>query len=302
VRRGARADVSFLVKLRSFAERLRSLWPRSRSSVLRPDEGRQVKSPMKETQDILLPLEKSFPIRYREYYETKRNNFFASITHFPSLWSCFMRLDDIFGHEFEDLKVLLDSDQWLPLMLFMHAHAQFRIFMELGFSGAFCEAYNIARMAIESVYQACKILAEPGLNEVWAKKESSEEAAKAFDEMFVHEKKQGYLDLKLGDLHKHFTKFSNWSHPSISSLNMRFRPDAMYYLEADEEKIGLQLMQLLFASVKLENALFESFGDRLKLDPELGRKRSAFRERANQTRLELIERFKLKPPEIKSLA
>jgi len=250
---------------------------------------------MSESPEILLPLEKHFPTGYREYYEIKRNNFFAAITNLPDLWTCFMRLDDVFMREFEDLKVVHDPEKWLPLMLFMHAHAQFRIFFELGFTGAFCEAYNIARMAIESVYQACKILANPGLNEIWAKKETGEEAAKLFRKEFDEEKRQGYADLHLEKLHEHFRAFSNWSHPSISSLNRRFKRDAVDYLETDAQTIGLQLMQLLLASHRMENALFDSFKDRLDLDHELEGKRSAFQEMADRTRMELIKRFDLKP-------
>lgn len=151
-------------------------------------------------------------------------------------------------------------------------------------------------MAIESVYQARKIMEKPDLNEIWAKKETSKAAAESFEEVFTLEKRQGYANLKLAKLHEHFSTFSSRSHPSISSLNMRFKRDAVHYLETDAQSIGLQLMQLLFASDKLEKALFDSFNDRLKLDHELEKKRSAFQGKADQTRMQLIKRFDLKPP------
>ena len=113
-------------------------------------------------QDFLLPLERGFPEKYRDYYGIKRNNMFAGVTNFPDLWSCFMQLDEIFLRELEHIQPISDPDKVLPVMLFAHAHAQYRIFLEIGFTGAFCESFNVARMAIESAYQACKIISTPG--------------------------------------------------------------------------------------------------------------------------------------------
>ena len=38
---------------------------------------------MTEAPEILLPLEKRFPEKYRSYYGVKRNNLFAGITQCP---------------------------------------------------------------------------------------------------------------------------------------------------------------------------------------------------------------------------
>jgi hypothetical protein len=126
---------------------------------------------MYRTDNLLVTIEKQFPEKYREYYGIKRQNFFAGVTNFPGFWDCYLRLDDIFMHEFDDIRVVSDPNKAIPLMLFAHAHAQFRIYLELSFTGSFCEAFNIARMAIESSYQARKILSDPPLQAVWTRKD-----------------------------------------------------------------------------------------------------------------------------------
>ena len=110
---------------------------------------------------LLLDLEKGFPDWYREYYAVKRNNFFAGVTNYPELWHCFILLDGIFARELEDIRVISDLNKLLPFMLFTNAHAQFRVFLELGFAGSFVEAFNVARIAIESCYQACRLNRDP---------------------------------------------------------------------------------------------------------------------------------------------
>jgi hypothetical protein len=64
---------------------------------------------MHQTENLLVTVEKQFPERYREYYGIKRQNFFAGVTNFADFWACFMRLDDIFMREFDDVRVG-DSD------------------------------------------------------------------------------------------------------------------------------------------------------------------------------------------------
>ena len=106
---------------------------------------------------------------YREYYKIRRNNFFASLAHFPGLWESFMLLDETFVREFDDMYHMRDEDAVTPLMLFMNGHKQIRTAMELGFAGDSLEAWNTMRMAIDCTYQACKILADPTLGHIWAK-------------------------------------------------------------------------------------------------------------------------------------
>ena len=46
--------------------------------------------------DVLAPLEsKALRGDYRVYFETKRENFRASINNLPLLWDCFQLLDEI---------------------------------------------------------------------------------------------------------------------------------------------------------------------------------------------------------------
>ena len=42
--------------------------------------------------DLLVPFESQiFPDEYKQYYKTKRNNFFASVQKFPGMWKYFPR-------------------------------------------------------------------------------------------------------------------------------------------------------------------------------------------------------------------
>jgi hypothetical protein len=245
---------------------------------------------------LLLELEKSFPPRYREYYAIKRQNFFAGVTQFPEFWGCYMRLDDIFTDEFDDLRKGLDPRKGIPLMLFAHAHAQFRIFLELAFTGCFCEAFNIARMAIESAYQARKILVEPELLSVWLRKDRDKKSSNEFDQKFDFNKRKNYEALGLAKLHTYWRRFSLWSHPSITALNQRFTPEGVMYFETDLTRLGFNLFDVLWVAYKIENALFDGFEPRLRFDDKLEKKRKEFDRVANRTRLEFIKKFKIQPP------
>ncbi len=91
--------------------------------------------------DLLVPFEtQNIPRRYREYYKTKRNNFFASIQGFPELWMYYISLDEIWLREFYDLKLARDPNRMFPLLLYFNAHAKIRVSIELGFSGCLAEA------------------------------------------------------------------------------------------------------------------------------------------------------------------
>jgi hypothetical protein len=245
---------------------------------------------------LLLDLEKSFPEEYREYYAIKRQNLFAGVTQFPEFWGCYMRLDAIFMNEFEDLHKGADPRKAIPLMLFAHAHAQFRIYLELAFTGCFCEAFNIARMAIESAYQARKILAEPELLAVWLRKDRDKKSSEEFDKKFDFNKKQNYSTLGLAKLHTFWKRFSLWSHPSVTALNQRFKPEGVMYFETNSKTIGLSLFDVLWVSYKIENAFFDGFEARLKFDDKLERKRREFAEVADRARFGLIKKLKLEPP------
>jgi hypothetical protein len=200
-------------------------------------------------------------------------------------------------NEFDDIHVVTDPKTTIPLMLFAHAHAQFRIYLELAFIGSFCEAFNIARMAIESSYQARKILSAPELQEVWVKKDSNKTAALEFEKYFDVGKKKNYAALGLSELHKYWGRFSLWSHPSVTALSERFKIDGVMYFETDQQKKGFNLFNILWASFKIENALFDGYESRLKFDYELEKKRKQFCVVADKSRLKFIKKFKIEKPE-----
>lgn len=251
---------------------------------------------MYQTDDLLVTIERQFPEKYREYYGIKRQNFFAGVTNFPEFWGCCMRLDDIFMHEFEDIRVVSDPHKAIPLMLFAHAHAQFRIYLELSFAGSFCEAFNIARMAIESSYQARKILSDPALQAVWTRKDRDKAASDEFDKKFDFDKKKNYAALGLAGLHTYWRRFSLWSHPSVTALSQRFKPDAVMYFETDQKTKVLNLFDVLWVSFKIENALFDGYESRLKFDYELEKKRKRFCRDADKARISFTKKFKIQRP------
>jgi hypothetical protein len=109
-------------------------------------------------------------------------------------------------------------------------------------------------------------------------------------------KTKSYAELGLGDLHRDWTNFSEWSHPSVTSLNQRFTPEMVHYFETDHQKKALNIYSLIFAAHKIENALFKAFASRLKLDYGLETKRIGFAKKANKMRLKLVKKFNLKPP------
>ena len=251
---------------------------------------------MHQTDHLLVTVEKQFPERYREYYGIKRQNFFAGVTNFAEFWACFMRLDDIFMREFDDVRVVSEPDKVIPLMLFSHAHAQFRIYLELAFAGSFCEAFNIARMAIESSYQARQILADPALQSVWTRKDRDKAASDEFAQKFDFDKKKNYAALGLAELHTYWRRFSVWSHPSITALSQRFKPAAVMYFETNHKTKGLNLYEVLWVSFKMENAFFDGYKSRLKFDHELEKQRKRFCEEADKARIGFIKNFKIQRP------
>jgi len=67
--------------------------------------------------DLLVKFEiDNIPADYREYYSTKRNNFFASIQGFRDIWNYYIMLDRIWMREFSDLQTAPDPNQMFPLM------------------------------------------------------------------------------------------------------------------------------------------------------------------------------------------
>ncbi len=252
-------------------------------------------------ESLLLDFEKqAFSRGYAEYFAVKRNNFFASIQRFREIWRCFMVLDELWMQEFADLQHLTDPNAGLPITLFMHAHALFRLAMEAGFTGSLAECRNLFRMSIEAAYQACLILKQPELATTWTKAARSPEATAEFNRAFNEDKKKKFEQLGLAELHKWWRRYSDWGHVGVSALGGgRLSMDVsrqkvqfeVRYFETDEKVVSLALMDLLYASHVLEKAFVGCFRDRLSLDPTIASKREAFVQRAERARHDLINRY-----------
>jgi hypothetical protein len=95
---------------------------------------------------LLVPFEiQNLPTTYKEYYLTKRNNFFSSIQGFPEVWKLYTMPDEIWLQEFSDLKPPGRTAQFFPLMLYMNAHARLRVSIELALSGAWLRLVRFSR-------------------------------------------------------------------------------------------------------------------------------------------------------------
>lgn len=260
--------------------------------------------------DVLLPFEQqNLHTEYMKYYEIKRHNFFATIQKFPKIWECFQLLDGIWMREFSDLERQRNPDQMLPILLFVNAHAQFRIAFELGFSCCIGEAWNVLRSAIESVAHAHKTLREPHLVRVWVEKDDSSSQLKAFEDAFLRSKKTSLFPSQYGleELHKYWSQYSEWgTHTTVSALARRFVSEdtptdvnwELHYFEADPSRLAISLFSLLIASFLMEKVFFSAFDARLKLDPSLVNKRDEFDRRKEETRRRIIKRFNIQPPTI----
>ena len=233
--------------------------------------------------DLLLRFERhQFSDPYKEYLRTKRNNCFASMQKFPVAWKCFDLLDRIWARGLADLEHPGSVDRLLPLMLFGYAHAQFRIALDLGFSGCTGEAVNIMRTGIEATAYARKILNQPELATVWLAKDDGPQERKAFDQAFLHNKKTSLFgpDSGLEPLHRHWSIFSEWgTHATISSVGNRISIELataddgtwfLNYLETDPVKLRTFLYMILEAAQMMEAAFFKSFASRLELQLECG--------------------------------
>jgi hypothetical protein len=174
-----------------------------------------------------------------------------------------MALDGIWMQEFADLKSLSDPNTGLPLSLFMHAHALFRLAMEAAFTGCLAECPNLFRMTIEAAYQACMILRWPELADMWAKSSRIPGATEEFDRAYNQEKRKKFEQVGLAELHKWWRRYSEWGHVSGSALGGgRIRMDLspgkiqfqVDYFETDKTVVSLALMDLLQASHTLERA------------------------------------------------
>jgi len=241
---------------------------------------------------------------FREFYKAKRNNWLATVQAFQGLWRCFLLLDEMWQRGFEDCERITDVRQMLPLILFMNAHAQFRIALELGFSCCIGEAWNVLRSGIESIAHAHKLCREPQLIEVWACKGDGPSQAKAFSKAFEKDKQQSLFPVRYGldKLHTYWTEFSELgTHTTVGSLAKRFvsrerEEDVEWkleYFETDAERQAIFLFSQLEAGALMEKAFYDCFEARLKLDPTLSKMREEFRRKKEIQRTSLARRFKL---------
>jgi hypothetical protein len=269
----------------------------------------KVRTEPQET-DILLMFENEhFSSDFKEYYKAKRQNFFATIQSFSGLWDCFQRLDRIWMREFQDMNVVTDTNTMLPGMLFMNAHAKFRIALELGFSCCLGEAWDALRGAIESAAHGHKISREPAMLKVWLDKDHGKKEAEAFKHAFERNKKtslfppQGGLD----KLHHFYSQYSEWgTHTTVGSMAQRFRSVRtgdgtewrVNYTGADLKLLAVSLFSMLMASSLMEGGLFSVFKNRLQIDIGLATMRGELAQAIQESRAETINRFKIAPPNI----
>jgi hypothetical protein len=161
--------------------------------------------------DILLPFEKDhLHGEYKRLFTIKRQNFFASIERFPSLWNCFLLLDEIWFQGITDFEHPTTSIQLFALLFFKLAHKQYQTAFELGFSTKLGDAWNILRSAIEAATFGLKVSREPDLAQVWIKQGMGESERKAFEKAFIHHKKKSMFptDQGLDKLYRYYRQYS----------------------------------------------------------------------------------------------
>jgi len=262
------------------------------------------KSKPEET-DLLVPFEiATIPESYREYYRTKRNNFFASVQRFGDLWKYYILLDEIWLLEFNDLKPARDPARMFPLALYFNAHAKIRVAIELAFSGCLAEARSILRDAIEFVAHAHAMLQDVNLQTIWLKKNDDEAALKAFRQAFEHQKGKA-LFKGLEELYEIWKQLSETgSHANLNALSDRFRQLAtnrqiefrVIYSGAEPRMWALSIFSMLLTCFTMERTLYSDYRDRLQLDDRLVRLREEFEAYKEGLRRTLIIRYQVKPP------
>jgi len=257
-----------------------------------------------EESDLLVPFEtQNIPQQYREYYKTKRNNFFAGIQNLPELWKYYMSLDAIWLREFDDLKPARDPNRMFPLLLYFNAHAKIRVSIELGFSACLAEARSILRDAIEFVAHAHAMLQDAELQKTWLNKDEGKAALEAFKNAF--EEYKGDRAFKgLDELLRTWKQLSELgSHANLNAICDRFaqvKSDEgvefrLNYTGAEPRVWAMSLFSLLLACFTMERTLFSDYEDRLKLDDGLMRMRDEFERYKEQLRRKLIIRYQVKP-------
>lgn len=257
--------------------------------------------------DLLVPLESHiFPAEYKEYYKTKRNNFFASVQKFPGMWKYYMLLDQIWFREFGIMETARDFDRMFPLLLYFNAHAKIRVSIELAFSGCMAEARSIMRDAIEFVAHAHTMMGDAELQKTWLSKSDDAVALEAFKDAYERNKKEGVFK-GLDELHRMWGQLSETgSHATISAICERFRSVKsdkhvefrLNYCGLEEPNWALSLFSLLLTCFTMEQTFYGDCKNRLQFDETLIRMRADFERVKEQTREEMRVRYKLESPSI----
>lgn len=265
------------------------------------------RAPQKNLQEseLLVRFElDNIPSDYREYYATKRNNFFASIQGFGEMWDYYLRLDAIWMREFADLKTARDASRMFPLLLYFNAHAKMRVAMELAFSGCMAEARSILRDAIEFVAHAHTMLNDPELQKTWLSKNDGKTALNAFKEAFEAYKIERAFK-GLDELHKTWGELSETgSHANLNAMVDRFVQVTsddrvefrLNYTGVEQRMWALSLFSMLLTCSTMEQTLFNDYDSRLKLENDLVRMRGEFDRYKERLREILKVRYKVEPP------
>ncbi len=255
--------------------------------------------------DLLVQFEiDNIPAEYREYYEIKRNNLFASIQYFGEMWNLYMALDHIFMREFGVMKTARELDRMFPLLLYFNAHAKIRVAMELALTGCLAEARSILRDAIEFVAHAHTMITDVELQKKWLSKNDGKTALEEFKDAFERHKKKGVFK-GLDELHKTWGDLSETgSHATINAMCDRFvQIDSADHVEfrinycgVEEKQWALSLFSMLMACVTMEQLLFDDYESRLKLDIELMRLKGEFDRKKEELREKIKVKYKVEPP------
>jgi hypothetical protein len=253
--------------------------------------------------ELLLPFEKNVMSGgYGDYYQTKRNNFFASVQSYGGLWKFHLLLDEIWLRGINDLHMENDPARSIPMFFFIAAHAKTRISVELAFSGCIQEAHSIMRDAVESTAFGHYMFRKPEMQEVWLRKDEPE-GKKLFSQSFEKDKKLN-LFAGLDELHRRYAELSEMgSHPTLQSLSSRIKItesadatsfDVVYTGMHDDEKTRVTtLFVLLMTCFTIENTFFPDYKDRLQLDDKLVEMRTSFDSYKESLRRDIIERFNI---------
>ena len=255
--------------------------------------------------DLLAKFEiENIPAQYREYYATKRHNFFASIQNFPNMWRYYMFLDSIWMREFADLNSARDPDKMFPLLLYFNAHAKMRIAMELAFSGCMAESHSVLRDSIEFVAHAHAMLNDAKLQKTWLSKNDGKAALEEFKDAFERHKREGVFK-GLDELQKAWGELSETgAHANLNAMADRFVQLTtddhiefrLNYTGLDPKMWALSLFSMLLTCFTMERTLFDDFDSRLRLDDGLRRMRDEFEVYKEQVREKIKARYDLRPP------